>query len=169
MNKIEQVKKILKGDKERRLILVYDDEEGTVIPDLAQEIVALFTPQEQKPEVLGELRENLKEILPVTILTSVEAGRTADQIIEMVLAHGYARIDDTTRIFFNGGELNEDEYQEYMKQWAKAHGWVEIDENQELPPLRHQLYYGSGYAEAQQDMIAAGFRKVKGRPPKETE
>ena len=47
---IEQVKNILKGAKERRLILVYDDDEGTVIPDLAQEIVALFTPQEQKAE-----------------------------------------------------------------------------------------------------------------------
>ena len=57
---------------------------------------------------------------------------------------------------------------------VSAAGFVQLDENQELP-LRHQLYligpgklyYGSGYAEAQQDMLAAGFMKVKGQPPKE--
>ena len=77
---IEQVKKIIWEYKE------------PLLTHIAQEIVALFTPREQKPEVLEELRENLKEILPGTILTSVEAGITADQIIEMVLDHGYVKM-----------------------------------------------------------------------------
>ena len=54
----------------------------------------------EEQNVSGDLRENLKEISPATILTSVEAGITADQIIETVLAQGYVKVDDTTRIFF---------------------------------------------------------------------
>mgnify|MGYP001568727266 CR=1 FL=1 len=90
------------------------------------------------------------------------------QIISLIQAHGYTKVDDTTRIFFDGKELNEEAYQEYMEQWAKDHGWVDLEENQELP--RPHKKNSVDYFKAQQDMLRAGFRKVKGQPPvKETE
>ena len=56
-------------------------------------------------------------------------------------ANGYVLLDQltsTTRIFYQGRELKEDEYQEYMEDWAGANGWVKPDPDQTLPKLEHK-------------------------------
>ncbi len=53
---------------------------------------------------------------------------------------------------------------EFMAEWAKENGWVELDKDQNLPELGRWCESNpicSMYYVAQQDMLKAGFRKVK--------
>ena len=48
--------------------------------------------------------------------------------------------------------------------WFKQAGYVQLDEDQNLPPIdkiTHSRYWFTPYELAQQDMLKAGFKKVK--------
>ena len=91
-----------------------------------------------------------KQTRPVKVI----AYAFADQILALVKEAGLkSPTDGTTRIFFAGRELNEDEYQDYLDDWAKANGFVK----QGLPDVIGTTFDGQPLIKQAGKKVSDGF------------
>lgn len=160
---------------------------------------SLFTPQDELSGNPETLRLTLLEDIPKDTTSPKDSRYATqgelEDVLPLLVCEVHLEIFSNNcsecMLISNDPQTIKEAYKRQLKhdqaqiKKLKAYGWVELDEKQELPKIAPKFLEAQGspgaqliraivdiegyIRVAQQDMLSAGFRKVKGQPSEGTE